>query len=43
MATLPPINIPLPENLPFIDQVFKRAQKFTADEQGVLACAWVGI
>ena len=42
MATLPPINIPLPENLPFIDQVFKRAQKFTADEQGVLACAWLG-
>jgi hypothetical protein len=43
MSKHPPIKIPLPENLPFIDRVFKKTQKLTADEQGVLACAWLGM
>jgi hypothetical protein len=42
MSKHTPINVPLPENLPFIDRAFERSQKFKADEQGFLSHAWLG-
>jgi hypothetical protein len=44
MADFPPIiTVPVPENLPFIDFAFEKHQHIMADEQGVLACAWLGV